>query len=140
MTSALLTARLEAETRQVEELMAAGEVELRMLESDGYRLARGDRAVYAADRGTVELTGMDGVEFFVVTADGVSRGLGRRALYDRTTELLELDGRPVITTPQGELTGDVVRLDRAHSTLSAAGAWRIRLPMGTYRMPELPAP
>jgi lipopolysaccharide export system protein LptA len=140
MTSALLTLRLTSETRELQEFMAAGDVELRMQEAEGYRLARGDRMMYTAERGTVELTGMEGVEFFIVTADGVSRGVGRRAVFDRKTELLELDGRPVITTPEGEVTGNLVRLDRANSTLSAAGAWRIRLPMGTLRMPALPAP
>jgi lipopolysaccharide export system protein LptA len=140
MTSALLTVAMDVDEGTVEEMVAAGDVELRMVEADGYRLARGDRAMYAANRGTVELTGIEGVEFFIVTGEGVSRGVGRRAVYDRTTELLELDGRPVITTPEGELTGDRVRLDRVRGTLSAAGSWRIRLPMGTVRMPELPAP
>jgi lipopolysaccharide export system protein LptA len=140
MTCSLLTSRLNSETRLVDELMAAGGVELRMVEADGYRLAQGDRAMYTADRGTVELTGMQGVEFFIVTGEGVSRAVGRRAVLNLGTELLELDGRPVITTPEGELTGDVVRLDRKHGTLSAAGSWRIRLPLGTYPVPKLPAP
>jgi lipopolysaccharide export system protein LptA len=140
LTCSLLTARLDAETRLINDLMAAGQVELRMVEPDGYRLAQGDRAMYAAESGTVVLTGLEGVEFFIVTGEGVSRAVGRRAVLDVKTEMLELDGRPVITTPEGELTGDVVRLDRRHGILSAAGSWRIRLPLGTYRIPELPAP
>jgi lipopolysaccharide export system protein LptA len=135
-----LTATLGSGTNQVEEMVAERDVEIRMTEEDGYRLARGDRAEYWADRSSVELTGAEGVEFFIVTSDGVSRGVGRRAVYDGVTELLELEGDAWITTPDGELNGGVVQFDRARSTLSATGHWRVRLPIGRLRLPELPSP
>jgi lipopolysaccharide export system protein LptA len=136
----MLTATLGSGTNQVEEMVAERDVEIRMTEEEGYRLARGDRAEYWADRSSVELTGADGVEFFIVTSDGVSRGVGRRAVYDGVTELLELEGEAWISTPDGELNGGVVRFDRAQSTLSATGHWRVRLPAGRLRLPELPSP
>jgi lipopolysaccharide export system protein LptA len=124
----------------VQSVVADGKVELRATDADGYRLARGDRAVYTAEEQEIVLTGMEGVDFFVITASGVSRGAGRQAVYRRATDLLILAGDPAITTPEGELVGQELRLDRRAGVMSATGPWRIRLPLGGLELPRLPAP
>jgi lipopolysaccharide export system protein LptA len=138
LTCAVLTARFAPGTNELAALVADGGVEVRTTEPDGYRLARGDRATYEAAANEVRLTAEAGVEFFVVAANGVSRATGRQAVFRGETGTLEVDGKPVIVTPEGELTGDRVLADSTHGTLSATGRWRIRVPMGTFRLPELP--
>jgi lipopolysaccharide export system protein LptA len=140
MTCGSLQAQFGPETNQVRSVVAEEKVELRSADGSGYRLARGDRAVYTAAEGEVVLTGSDGVEFFVIGPSGVSRGLGRQAVYRRATDSLVLAGDPAITTPEGELTGSEVRLDRGKGVLSATGPWRIRLPLGDVELPRLPGP
>jgi lipopolysaccharide export system protein LptA len=80
------------------------------------------------------------VEFFVIAPSGVSRGVGRQAIYRGSTDSLILAGDPKITTPEGEITGSEVRLDRRESVLSATGPWQIRLPLGGFELPRLPSP
>jgi lipopolysaccharide export system protein LptA len=140
LTCAALTAQLTAGTNHLRGLDAEGGVEIRVTEPAGYRLARGDRATYDGTRNEVKLTGPAGVDFFIATPEGVSRGRGREAAYLGGSETLELAGEAHITTPEGELSGRRVSLDRAHHSLSAAGRWQIRIPLGELRLPELPLP
>jgi lipopolysaccharide export system protein LptA len=140
MTCGTLRAEFRPETNAVQSVVAEERVELRSAEEGGYRLARGDRMIYSAAEEVVRLTGRDGVDFFVIGPSGVSRGRGRQAVYHRTTDRLVLAGDPEITTPDGELMGSEVRLDRAEGVLSAAGPWRIRLPLGDVELPQLPGP
>jgi lipopolysaccharide export system protein LptA len=135
-----LRAVLGPETNQVQSVVADGKVEIRATDADGYRLARGDRAVYGAEEDEILLTGRDGVDFFVIAPSGVSRGVGRQAVYRRATDLLILAGDPAITTPEGELVGRELRLDRRAGVMSASGPWTIRLPLGGLELPRLPAP
>ena len=140
LTCNSLRAQLDAETNQVRSVVAEDKVELRAADAGGYRLARGDRAVYSAEEQEVILTGREGVEFFVIAPSGVSRGVGRQAIYRAATDSLILAGDPTITTPEGELTGSEVRLDRRENVLSATGPWQIRLPLGEFELPRLPSP
>jgi lipopolysaccharide export system protein LptA len=135
-----LRARLGPETNQVQSVVAEGKVEFRAADGSGYRLARGDRAVYSADEQEVVLTGREGVEFFVIGPSGVSRGVGRQAIYRGAADSLILAGDPTITTPEGELVGREVRLDRRQGLISATGPWQIRLPVGGLELPRLPNP
>jgi lipopolysaccharide export system protein LptA len=140
MTCNSLRAQFDAGTNQVRSVVAEERVELRAADGSGYRLARGDRAVYSAVEDEVLLTGREGVEFFVIGPSGVSRGMGRQAVYQRATDSLVLAGDPAITTPEGELRGSEVRLDRREGVLSATGPWWIRLPVGRGELPRLPVP
>jgi lipopolysaccharide export system protein LptA len=140
MTCGSLLLELGPETNQVQSVVADGKVELRATDGSGYRLARGDRAVYDAGAEEIVLTGREGVDFFVIAANGVSRGVGRQAVYRRRTDTLILAGDPAITTPAGELVGREVRLDRREGVMSATGPWQIRLPLGGLELPRMPGP
>ncbi len=140
LTCNLLRALIEPPTNRVQSIVAEEAVELRAADGPGYRLARGDRAVYTATERQIVLTGREGVEFFVIAPNGVSRGVGRQAIYRGTTDSLVLAGDPKITTPDGELAGREVRLDRRNGVLSAKGPWQIKLPLGGIELPELPNP
>jgi lipopolysaccharide export system protein LptA len=134
-----LRAEMAGGTNGVERVVAERHVEIRMSQEGGERWARGDQAIYRAGAGELELTGAEGIEFKVVDAKGAVQGRGRRALYSRARDRLELDGRPVLRTSHGDAVGDVVRLDRSHAVLSAAGQWRLRLPVRAADLPSVPA-
>lgn len=140
MTCGSLLLELGPETNEVQSVVADGKVELRVTDGSGYRLARGDRAVYDAGEEEIVLTGREGVDFFVIAANGVSRGVGRQAIYRRRTDTLILAGDPAITTPEGELVGREVRMDRREGVMSATGPWQIRLPLGGLELPRMPGP
>jgi lipopolysaccharide export system protein LptA len=140
LSCSTLRAELGPETNQVRSVVADGGVEIRANEESGYRLARGDRAVYSAEEEQVVLSGREGVDFFVIAPSGVSRAVGRQAIYRRESDTLILAGDPAITTPEGELVGREVKLDRRRGVMSATGPWQIRLPLGGLELPRMPGP
>lgn len=122
-----LTARMAAGTNQVEGVIAEREVEIEVREPGAERRARGERAVYTADRAEVVMTGGDAVviDFADPTLQGQARGA--RAVYAGGPDLLELTGDPQLTTPFGHVWGDALAVDRARTTLSATGRWKMTL-------------
>jgi lipopolysaccharide export system protein LptA len=140
LSCSTLRAELGPATNQVRSVVADGKVEIRANEGNGYRLARGDRAVYSAEEEQVVLSGREGVDFFVIAPSGVSRAVGRQAVYQRATDTLILAGDPAITTPEGELVGREVKLNRREGVMSATGPWQIRLPLGGVELPRMPGP
>ena len=113
LSCSTLRAELGPATNEVHSVVADGKVEIRANEENGYRLARGDRAVYSAEEQQIVLSGREGVDFFVIAPSGVSRAVGRQAIYRRDSDTLILAGDPAITTPEGELVGREVRAGSA---------------------------
>jgi lipopolysaccharide export system protein LptA len=58
-------------------------------------------------------------------------GRGAKAVYAAGEDILKLTGNdsltPVVTTPEGQLSGDVLILDHAKTTLTATGNWKMTL-------------
>ena len=132
-----LTGRIAAGTNQVQSVVAENEVEIRVVDPKGDRVARGDRAVYTAGRDEVELTAAEGVKITLADGAGESRAQGRKAVYTGSEDIFELRGNPMVTTPKGKVTGDLVVFDRGKATLKATGYWKIRLRPEAF---ERPAP
>ena len=122
-----LTANLLSGTNQVESVTAEREVEIEIHEPAAERRVRGERAVYSADRAEVVLTGGESVEIVFLEPALNGRARGTKAVYAGGPDLLELTGNPVLTTPYGHVWGDVLAVDRAHTTLSATGNWKMTL-------------
>jgi lipopolysaccharide export system protein LptA len=123
-----IVASLLAGTNQVVRMVADGGVRMQSKAPGSDRVARGETIVYTAAQNRIEMTGPAGVEIEMTDEAGHSTARGKRAVYDGDRDLLELDGMPVLTAPQGTLTGTVVRWDRSHSTFTASGHWKLRLP------------
>jgi lipopolysaccharide export system protein LptA len=123
-----VTATLRAGTNEVERVVARGGVAMHSRTPVGERIVRGEELVYTAAGRQVELKGPDGVEVETWEGSGRSVARGRRVTYDGERDRLELDGSPVLATPQGTLTGTRVWVDRSNSTFTASGSWKFRLP------------
>ena len=136
LTCATLAASGVSSSNQVQTVLAQREVVVRVTSPTGEREARGDAARFVAATSTVELTATNQVEILVRDARGSTRATGKRASYDAATDTFELDGRPLVVAGQGVLSGDRVRLDQAHTTVTAHGQWTLRLPLKTLGIPE----
>ena len=133
-----LTAKFLSGTNQVESMVAERNVDIDIRQSRAERHARGDKAVYTAGEAAVELTGDEGVEIEFVDANLAGCGTGAKAAYAGGPDVLELSGNPVLTTQYGELSGDIVVLDRANTTLKATGNWKLNLTAETVRKAAQP--
>jgi lipopolysaccharide export system protein LptA len=126
-----VTARMSAGTNQVESVAAERNVDLEIHESNAERCAHGDTAVYTADNGEVALTANEGVDLAFVDPRISGSGRGAKAVYAAGEDILKLTGNdsltPVVTTPEGQLSGDVLILDHAKTTLTATGNWKMTL-------------
>jgi lipopolysaccharide transport protein LptA len=127
LSCGLLTGAIVAGTNQVQSILAERNVEIRILNPQGDRIARGDKAVYTAGREQVVLSGQQGAEIVLADAEGLTRAQGREIIYERGADLLQLVGDPQLTTAGGEVTGDTVILDRPRTTLKATGNWKMKL-------------
>jgi lipopolysaccharide export system protein LptA len=141
LSCGLLTGSIIAGTNQVQSVVAERDVEIRILHPKGDRLARGDKAVYTADREEVVLTGEQQVEIALMDAEGLTRAQGTEIIYEGVADILRLVGNPKVTTAAGEVTGDTVVLDRARTTLKATGNWKMKLKADALSKPEkIPLP
>jgi lipopolysaccharide export system protein LptA len=75
------------------------------------------------------------VEILLSDARGATRATGKRAIYDGVRDMFELDGQPLVTSPQGVLSGERVQVDQTHTTLAARGPWSLRIPLKTLGIP-----
>jgi lipopolysaccharide export system protein LptA len=135
LTCSTLTATLAPGTNQVQTVVAEGEVVMRVQSPSGSREARGDMATFTAAGRAIELTAADRVEILLSDARGDTRATGQRAVYDGARDAFELDGQPLVTSPQGVLSGERVQVDQAHTTLAARGQWSLRIPLKTLGIP-----
>jgi lipopolysaccharide export system protein LptA len=131
LACAILTAMLVPGTNQVQTIVAEHEVVVHAQTPSGVREARGDVATFTAASRSVELTATNRVEILVTDARGSTRATGSRATYDGGRDAFELDGRPLVTSPQGVLQGDRVFVDQGHAALVARGQWSLRIPLKT---------
>jgi lipopolysaccharide export system protein LptA len=122
-------AELEPPTNSLHRLVATGAVVMDTAESQGRRVARGDRAEYVASEDRFWLTGDEGVEMDFMDADGTHRGRGGLAFYTVGAGVLELRNRAVLDSVHGRLSGDWVRVDREARVLAAGGRWRMVVPL-----------
>ena len=136
----VLAAKMLSGSNQVESAVAERDVDIDVREPRGERRAHGDKAVYTAGSGEVTLMGRDGVELVFVDPKMQGRGTGAKAVYAADRDVLELTGNPVLTTPQGQLRGELVILDHANTTLKATGNWRMKLNPVALRKQATPAP
>jgi lipopolysaccharide export system protein LptA len=127
LSSERLTAKILPGTNQVESVVAERNVDFEIHEPLGERRAHGDKAVYTAANAELELTGADGVEIAFIDPKIEGRGTGTKGVYSGATDTLELVGNSVVTTQFGQVSGDVVALNRANTTLKATGDWRLKL-------------
>ena len=116
-----------AGTNEVQKAVADGDVAVDVHEAQGERSARGDLAVYTAATGEVALTGKEGVE--IAFTDRHIQGIGRgaKAIYAGQSDVLEMSGSPVMSTPYGQVWADVLVLDHARTALKATGNWKMKL-------------
>ena len=111
----------------METVVAERKVELEIHEPNREGRARGDKAVYTASNGHVEVTGGDGVEITFRDPRIEARATGSEAVYAGERDIMELRGNPVLTTQHGRALGDVVILDHANTTVKATGNWKLQL-------------
>jgi len=124
-----LLAELEPATNSLHRLVATGNVVMETQETQGQRIARGDRAEYLATEDRLWLTGDDGVEMDLVDAEGTHLGRGGLAVYEVGQEILELRNGAVLESLYGRLSGDRVRVDREERVLAAGGRWKMVIPL-----------
>ena len=138
----LLIGEIPSGTDRMDRVIADEDVEITIMEPGVERRGRGERAIYTAATGIVELGGAGGIEMEVVDADGVSRGRGVEGIYRIERQILELNGDARIETPRGRFWGDQIVLNRAETSIQAAGNWRILLDPKTLRnlSPSAPDP
>ena len=125
-----MLAEIPPGTNTINRLVAAGQVVIRARDAYGSRVARGDRAEYLGIEDMLWLTGEGGVEIELEDRQGTHRGRGRLAVYDGNRGVLELRSEAVLDSAHGQLTGEVVRVDRVQHVLAAGGGWRLRFPVG----------
>ena len=78
-----------------------------------------------AEGGKIESIVADGD---VVIDQGPSHATGAKAIYKAETDVVELSGDPILITPNGTLSGDLVILDRRNNQLRATGHVIMRIP------------
>ncbi len=122
-----LTGLMDAGANQMESVVAERSVDLEIHSSERDGKARGDKAVYTASNGEVVVTGGEGVEVAFRDPKIEGTGKGSAASYVGETDVIQLTGNPVVTTPYGQAWGDVVTVDHANTTLKAAGHWKLQL-------------
>jgi lipopolysaccharide export system protein LptA len=122
-----LNGKMPAGASQMESVVAERGVELEIHESLRDGTACGDRAVYTASNGEVVVTADDSVKIAFRDPRIEGNGQGSRAVYSGETDVMELEGNPVLTTQYGKTSGDVVILDHANTTVKATGNWKLHL-------------
>ncbi|PYK97929.1 MAG: hypothetical protein DME19_14435 [Verrucomicrobia bacterium] len=131
-------------TNQVEKVVAEGNVDLEVHESRGERRAQGDKAIYTAADGEVELSGNGGVKIAFVDSKIEGSAMGAKAVYAGGQDVLELTGNsvlgnPVLRTQDGQVWGEVLVLDHANTTLRATGRWKMKLKPESLKKTAAPA-
>ena len=59
-----------------------------------------------------------------VTTQGKRHATGDKAVYSAATDVVELSGNPIVTIPQGRITGPVIILDRKNNKFRVPGSFK----------------